>query len=49
MVTDTIYQDAHGTFSEADLMIAARHAFQEYDKADVAEERGGSQMMVELS
>lgn len=32
-----IYQDAHGTLSEADLMIAAERAFQEYDKDEEAD------------
>jgi hypothetical protein len=28
------HQDAHGTLSEADLVVAADQAFQEYDKAE---------------
>ena len=30
----SIYQDAHGSLSEADLIVAADRAFQEYDKAE---------------
>jgi hypothetical protein len=30
----SIYQDTHGTLTEADLIIAADRAFQEYDKAE---------------
>jgi hypothetical protein len=29
-----IYQDAHGVETEADLLLAADHAFQEYDRAE---------------
>jgi hypothetical protein len=32
-----IYQDTHGTLSEADLIVAADRAFQEYDKAEEAD------------
>ncbi|HUJ09641.1 MAG TPA: hypothetical protein VL171_06400 [Verrucomicrobiae bacterium] len=30
----SIYQDAHGTLNEADLIVAADRAFQDYDKAE---------------
>jgi len=30
----SIYHDAYGTLSEADLIVAAERAFQEYDKAE---------------
>ena len=33
----SIYEDAHGNLSEADLIIAADRAFQEYDKAEEAD------------
>ncbi len=33
----SIYQDTHGSLSEADLIVAADRAFQEYDKAEEAD------------